>query len=806
MKYCPVCDREFEAGEQCPDDGTGLLEKKASLLEALVGTTLKNTYRIGDKIGQGGMGTVFRAEQLPLGRRVAVKVIHADEQHSDAPIKRFYREAKQLSALSHPNIVQLIDFGNTGSGLIYFVMECLEGQPLDTLVPVRRPLPAADIGRWFEQICAGVGAAHATGLVHRDLKPSNVFIARSSDGSDVVKLLDFGIAKSLDQETSNLTKTGSIVGTVGYIAPELITGDGQPSVRSDIYSLGGVLYFMLTGNQAYDGPSTRSILLKQLSAPPEPLDFERFGYPDSFKQVVLKAMAIDPAARYLTTAELGQAVRAAALATVTAPRPGPPAASTTAATSQLSATGQLTPDDIATGTLAHPAITGASSNAVTMPPLLAPAPAAPALAAPRSGSWRTGATVGAIVLASAGLAWWVVPQLRNAKPGATSAPSSQPSAATQMAAATGADNGVLVGMSASFSGVNREKARQILNGLQTALKAANERGGINGRPIEVVAMDDGYEPERARQNVRELIAEKKVAAIVGNQGTVTTEAALPVAIENRTIFFGACTGASQLEKDPPDRYVFNYRPRHTDEVAAIARYLVKTKKIAPNRIAVLAQDDSYGREGTLALQKALAALGDTAPEKIVVGTYARNSTDVAAAARAILAHRSWTDAIVLLATYQAAAHFIKAIRDAKLNPVFASISGIDADAFRVAMQEVAPDYDAGVVVSQVVPHVRSEASGVRRFREDLKKHFPQEQPSSFALEAYIAGNIFIEGLRRAGPGFTTESLVDTFEQMKEFDLGTGVACSFGPSHHQCSDKVWANVLDDKGEYQVLALD
>lgn len=809
MKYCPVCDREFEAGEQCPDDGTVLLEKKASLVEALVGTLLKNTYRIGDKLGQGGMGIVFRAEQLPLGRRVAVKVIHADEQASDSPIKRFYREAKQLSALSHPNIVHLIDFGNTGSGLIYFVMECLEGQPLDALVPARMPLPVADVGRWFEQICAGVGAAHTSGLIHRDLKPSNVFIARTSDGSDIVKLLDFGIAKSLDkQETSNLTKTGSIVGTVGYIAPELITGDGQPSVASDIYSLGGVLYFMLTGNQAYDGPSTRSILLKQLSAPPEPLDFERFGYPESFKQVVLKAMAIDPAARFKSTAELAQAVRAAALAAATAPAPGQPAVSATAPTGMLSSTSALGPDDLATGTLQHAVIKGRASNATTMPPLM-PRPAGlPQVVVRRSTAWRTGLIVAGIAAIGGAGAWWLVPQLRTATSGAATAPASQPLVASKPAGPTAiADaNYIAVGMTGAFSGLNRDKAREIHIGLETAFWAINDRGGVHHRPIDVVALDDGYDPERAKLNALALINEKKVVALVGNQGTATTEVELPIAIEKKIVLFGACTGAGQLEKDPPDRYVFNYRPRYSEEVAALARYLVKTRKIAPTRIAVLAQDDSYGHEGLVALQKTLAELGHSAPEKIAVGFYTRNSNDVSAAVKAILARRSYTDAVVLVATYHAAARFIKALREAKLEAVFASISGIDADAFKVAMQEIAPEFDSGVIVTQVVPHVQSEASGVRRFREELKKFFPQEQPSSFALEGYVSANIFLEGLRRAGPDFDSEKLVDAFEQMKDFDLGTGVACNFSPSHHQCSDKIWALQLDEQGEYQVLALD
>ncbi|MBN2358095.1 MAG: ABC transporter substrate-binding protein [Deltaproteobacteria bacterium] len=818
MKYCPVCDREYEDGEQCPDDGTVLLEKKASLVDALAGTLLKNTYRIGDKIGQGGMGTVFRAEQLPLGRRVAVKVINADEQQSDSPIKRFYREAKQLSALSHPNIVHLIDFGNTGSGLIYFVMECLEGLPLDDLVPARRPLPVAEVCRLFEQICAGVGAAHTSGLIHRDLKPSNVFIARVSDGSEIVKLLDFGIAKSLDQhETSNLTKTGSIVGTVGYIAPELITGDASPSVASDVYSLGGVLYFMLTGNQAYDGPSTRSILIKQLSAPPEPLDFDRFGYPDSFKQVVLKAMAIDPAARYRSTAELARALREAAGAAVELPPAGakPPSdpalgeVSTTALTGELSSTSALTPDDVATGTLHHPAVDKKGTAASSMPPLM-PQPSAPPPAVPATrAAWVIWLAIGSVVVIGVALAWflWLRPgtwPATAAAPDSSSASqsASRPSALTPVAEA----NYIVMGWSGDWSGINREKGRQILAGLKTAFGSINNRGGVHDRPLEVVGLDDVYDPARARENARSLITDSKVVALIGNQGTATTEAVLPIALEHKTILFGACTGASALKKDPPDRYVFNYRPRYGEEVAALARYLVKQRKIQPTQIAALAQDDDYGREGTDALRKQLAELGHPSPDRLVVAGYPRDSADVSTAVRTILAHRSATKAIVMLATYKPAARFIKEIREARMAPVFASISGIDAEAFQVAMQEVAPQYDSGVIVTQVVPHVLSKASGVLRFREDLKFFAPQEHPTSFTLEAYIAANIFAEGLRRAGPDFDSEKLADAFEQIKDYDLGTGVICRFGPSDHQCSDKVWALELDEQGQYQTLQLD
>ena len=267
VKYCPLCGKEYSDAEVCPEDGAVLIQTQQDA-DLLLGQVLKGSYRIEEKIGAGGMGQVYRAVQMPLGRDVAVKSLLPSLQSTPSMVQRFFQEAKLLSQLSHPNVVAIIDFGNTETGMIYMVMEYLDGSPLSRIVPRGKGLPLDRTLRLMRQACAGVGAAHRCNLVHRDLKPDNIFVCSATGGQELVKVLDFGIARVIEAEQqTRLTQTGLLIGTPGYIAPEQIEAS-EADARSDVYALGAILYYMLTGRSPYHGATPHSILVKQLQATP----------------------------------------------------------------------------------------------------------------------------------------------------------------------------------------------------------------------------------------------------------------------------------------------------------------------------------------------------------------------------------------------------------------------------------------------------------------------------------------------------------------------------------------------------------
>jgi ABC-type branched-subunit amino acid transport system substrate-binding protein len=370
------------------------------------------------------------------------------------------------------------------------------------------------------------------------------------------------------------------------------------------------------------------------------------------------------------------------------------------------------------------------------------------------------------------------------------------------------DDKIILGMSADFSGANREKGRSIHIGVETYLKRVNAEGGVHGRQLVLIAEDDAYEPDRAEANFVKLVDKHQVFALIGNQGSEPSLQVAKSAVPRKVLLFGAATGVEALEKDPPDRYIFNYRARYSEEVVALAHYLVKRRGIRAQRVALFIQDDAYGHEVADDYQRALESLGVSPQQlkKMLVTRYTRNSVDIDDAVKATLHRRTYIDAVVIVATYRAAARYIHALRNKRFEPIFAAVSGVDVDALSEELNELAPKQAEAVIVSQVVPHTDSQASGVLQFREDLRRFAPQEVTSAFALEGYLVARIFAEGLKRADRTLTLESFVDTLESMRDFDLGTGAVCHFGPSHHQCTNKVWAVQLDADGAYHALSLD
>jgi ABC-type branched-subunit amino acid transport system substrate-binding protein len=365
-------------------------------------------------------------------------------------------------------------------------------------------------------------------------------------------------------------------------------------------------------------------------------------------------------------------------------------------------------------------------------------------------------------------------------------------------------NEVVLGMSAAFSGPSKELGRDMKLGMDTYFQSLNDEGGIAGRKIRLVALDDGYEPERALQNMKDLYERDKVFAVIGNVGTPTTEKALPYALQNQVLFFGAFTGANLLRQDPPDRYVFNYRASYAEETEATLKYLVEIKKVEPKQIAVFAQRDAFGDAGFMGAARALRKYG-VDPEHLLRVGYSRNTLDVSEAAETILKRKD-IKSVIMVAPYGPAARFIQKMRDGKFAGFLSNVSFVGSVALAEELLQLGPDYTTGIIVTQVVPSIESRSSLVLKFQDRLKRYYPSEHASFVALEGYIVATIFAEGLRRAGEDLTTDRLIDALESIHNDDLGIGTPITFGPSEHQGSHKVWATVLDKAGHYQILDLD
>src|SRR6266498_3255271 len=266
-------------------------------------------YRVVRKLGTGGMANVYLAEDQELGRRVAIKMLDDRHAQDDQFVERFRREAKNAAGLSHPNIVSIYDRGES-EGAYYIAMEYLEGKTLKELLVVRGPTPIRVAVDYTRQILAALAFAHRNGLVHRDIKPHNVIVA--PDGR--LKVTDFGIARS---GTSQMTEAGSIIGTAQYLSPEQAKG-APVTPASDIYSVGIVLYEMLTGSVPFTGDTPLEIAMKHLSAIPEPPSEKRREIPHELDSIVLRALAKDPADRYQSAeemdADLARAARGHAVA------------------------------------------------------------------------------------------------------------------------------------------------------------------------------------------------------------------------------------------------------------------------------------------------------------------------------------------------------------------------------------------------------------------------------------------------------------------------------------------------------------
>jgi serine/threonine-protein kinase len=304
VKICPVCSTEYPDDVKfCPNDGQTL--RSALPASDLVGQVVADRYHVIKKLGEGGMGQVYLAEHVKMGRRSAIKVMNPSMVHDPDAVARFNREASNASRITHPNVCAIYDFGETPDGLIYLAMEFIEGEPLTDLLERDGALPVPRAVGIFTQVADALQAAHDLGIVHRDLKPDNIMLAQKK-GGDQVKVVDFGIAKAVggDESGQKVTKTGLVVGTPEFMSPEQLSGDKLDG-RSDLYSLALVFYQMLAGKLPFDATTVQETMIKRLTDEPTKLAVSRpdLSFPAGLQPVLDTALTRNPVERYQTVAK-----------------------------------------------------------------------------------------------------------------------------------------------------------------------------------------------------------------------------------------------------------------------------------------------------------------------------------------------------------------------------------------------------------------------------------------------------------------------------------------------------------------------
>jgi ABC-type branched-subunit amino acid transport system substrate-binding protein/predicted Ser/Thr protein kinase len=713
-------------------------------------------YRVVRLLGQGGMGLVFQAVDTQLERPVALKVMKPDLAQNAASRQRFVREARAMAAVRSEHIVTIHQVGEA-NGVVFMAMELLPGEPLDDWLAHGQRASVAQILDLGLQCAKALDAAHRSGLIHRDIKPANIWL---EEATGRVKILDFGLARP-EHEDTHLTQTGMIVGTPAYMAPEQAEGL-LVDARCDLYALGCVLYELATGRPPFEGTTTLAVLRAAALTEPEPPAKLNPAVPAPLADLVLRLLAKNPKDRPQSATAVIEALKEIASGRST--------------TERALASGASFRHTAGPGRSRAPMLLGGLAALVCV--------GVAGFLAARSGFFsRDG---GGRLPAAAGTASAAKPaKARSTAQGVT-------------------EEQVLIGMTAPFSGQARELGRDMKLGIETYFDYVNDEGGVAGRRLELVALDDGYEPERALANIVELNERRKVFATLGNVGTPTAEKTLPYSLSKQRLFFGAFTGASLLRRDPPDRYVFNYRASYSEETEAMLRYLVELRKVKPTEVAVFAQQDGYGDAGFYGVARALRKYG-VDPDKCLRVGHQRNTTDIAAAADGILGHPE-IRAVVMVSTYRPAARLIRKVRDARPNMIFTNVSFVGSTALADELAQLGPNYAEGVIVTQVVPPIDSESSAVIQYRERLAKYHPNERPGFVSLEGYLAAAVLVEGLRAAGDELTTDRLVEKLEAIRNLDLGLGAPINFGPSEHQGLHKVWGTILDKSGQYKVLALE
>jgi ABC-type branched-subunit amino acid transport system substrate-binding protein len=349
-----------------------------------------------------------------------------------------------------------------------------------------------------------------------------------------------------------------------------------------------------------------------------------------------------------------------------------------------------------------------------------------------------------------------------------------------------------VGMTTPLSGPLQALGKNARAGIEAYFNHVNANGGVNGQKLRLIVEDDGYEPQLAAPNMRKLIEQDQVVAVIGNVGTPTSIVTVPIAIEKGVPFVGAITGAPLLRKTPPNRYVFNYRASYSEEITNMVDGLL-TAGIEPKEIALFTQRDGYGDAGYEGAISALNNRGFMDTHSLAHGRYTRNSLNVEGALATILDAPITPRAIIMAGGYAPSAKFIKLAKEDIPDCLFLNLSFVGGIEL---MKELGED-TKNVIVTQVVPNFESNLPVVESLRRDLNKYFPEIDPGFISLEAYIVAKIFVEALFSIQGNIERESLVDSLHELSNLDIGLGLNISYSKHQHQAVHKVWPMMIKDE---------
>jgi branched-chain amino acid transport system substrate-binding protein len=348
---------------------------------------------------------------------------------------------------------------------------------------------------------------------------------------------------------------------------------------------------------------------------------------------------------------------------------------------------------------------------------------------------------------------------------------------------------IVFGQSAALTGPAAALGIGMKEGIEAAFKEANAKGGVNGRKLELVARDDGYEPDKAIASTKQLIEQDKVFALIGEVGTPTSAATQPIATAANVPFIGPFTGAGFLRK-PEFKNVINLRGSYGEETEAWIKHL--TEDLGYKHIAIFYQDDAFGRAG---LDGVKAAMAKRKMELVAEGNYPRNTTAVKTALLTIM--KAKPEAVVMVGAYKPCAEFIKLAKQVKLQAKFVNISFVGSDAL---VKELGPE-GAGVIVSQVVPLPENTSLPlVAQYQKALKAADPNAKPGFVSLEGYMVGRLVVDALGKVKGEPTRQALLDAVYATGKFDLG-GVTLTYGPGKNQGMDKVFMTVIQPDGSFK-----
>lgn len=353
---------------------------------------------------------------------------------------------------------------------------------------------------------------------------------------------------------------------------------------------------------------------------------------------------------------------------------------------------------------------------------------------------------------------------------------------------------IKIGITTALTGPAQELGSEVKEGIELYFNKINESGGVNGRKVELIALDDKYEPALAAPNMRKLIDDHKVLAVIGNLGTPTAVVTVPIANEKQVLLFGAVTGSALLRKNPPDRYVINFRASYAKEMECMIKGLLSAG-IKPEEIAFFTQNDAYGDSGYKGAVEALKVSGYSAANSLPYGRYARNTLNVEEGLARILRAQTSVKAIIIVGAYAPVAKFIKLAKNEYPEAIYLNVSFVGADPLLKTLGEDEKD----VIITQIIPSVNEDLPAIREFREDIEKYSKGKRQSYGLLEGYLAAKLFTVGLRKAAEenDVTREGIIDALESLGNADIGIDVPVGFSKTDHDALGKIWPTIIKNK---------